>query len=181
MAMIASLLLFAPFFVLAIVLALAAIGLACAPIAFITLTFYARSKGVNPYVTSALGSLYSLLFFVPLIYFALRLSGRKVAPNLVLIAYAFLYSVWLFGIVGVFMVLAIVSENPSRVSISLILFTLITTSVSVLPLLKPSNRDGLSSRIPIRHLLPFIMAYFNLLLAFAFVLSPAPLAGMLGE
>ena len=100
--MILSLLLFAPFFVIAIVLALAAIGLACAPIAFITLAFYARSKGVNAYATSTLGALYSLLFFVPLIYFALRLSGRKVAPNLVLFAYVFLYSVWLFGIVGVF-------------------------------------------------------------------------------
>ena len=179
MAVILSLLLFAPFFVIAIVLALAAIGLACAPIAFITLAFYARSKGMNPYTTSTFGALYSLLFFVPVIYFALRVSGRQVAPNLVLFAYAFLYFVWLFGIVGVFMVIAIVSENPSGVSISLILFTLVTTSVSVLPLLRPGNRDGLSCRIPIRHLFPFIIAYFNLLLAFAFAISPAPLAGML--
>ena len=177
--MIALLLLQTPFFVIAIVLALAAIGLACAPIAFITLAFYARSKGMNPYTTSALGALYSLLFFVPSVYFALMISSRRVAPNLVLFACVFLYFVWLFGIVGVFMVIAIVSENPSGVSISLILFTLITTSISVLPLLKPDNRDGLICRIPVRHLFPFIMAYFNLLLAFAFAISPAPLAGML--
>lgn len=177
--MIASLLLFAPFFVVSIALALAAIGLVFAPIAFITLAFFARSKGTNPYVTAAFGALYSLLFFVPLIYFALRLTNRNVSPNLVLFAYAFLYFVWLFGIVGVFMTLAIVSEDPSAVSFFLILFTLTTISASVWRLLIPSDRNDSSCRIPIRRLTPFITAYLNLLLAFVFAIPPAPLAGML--
>ena len=60
MAVIAALLLFAPFFAFSVAVALAAIGLACAPIAFVALAFYARSKGANPYTTSALGALYSL-------------------------------------------------------------------------------------------------------------------------
>ena len=179
MAMIAALLLFAPFFAFSVAVALAAIGLACAPIAFVALAFYARSKGANSYTTSAFGALYSLLFFVPLVYFILRVTGRKVAPNLVLFTYVFLYFIWMFGIVGLVMVLTIVSETRSGVLIPLMLFMLVTTSVSVWPLLKSANRGGLDCRIPIRHLCPFIIAYLNLLLVFAFVIPPAPLAGML--
>jgi len=179
MAMIAALLLFAPFFAFSVAVALAAIGLACAPIAFVALAFYARSKGANPYTTSAIGASYSLLFFVPLVYFILRVTGRKVAPNLVLFTYVFLYFIWMFGIVGVVMVLTIVSETRSGVLIPLMLFMLVTTSVSVWPLLRSGDRGGLGCRISIRHLCPFIIAYLNLLLVFAFVIPPAPLAGML--
>ena len=110
------------------------------------------------------------LVFRPIDLLCAESYRRRVGPNLVLFAYVFLYFIWMFEIVGVLMVFTIVSETRSGVLIPLMLFMLVTTSVSVWPLLKSANRGGLGCRIPIGHLCPFIIAYLNLLLAF---LSPS--------
>ena len=174
-AIIAPFLVFAPFFALAILLALAVLGVLFMPIAAVSSALVARQKGTNPYALAARGSLYSLLLFAPSVYFILRLFNKDVSPAFLVCGYSLLYAVWLLGGPGLFMVINLVSENPSWISSALVLFTLATTAGPVLALLKPNIENSSTDYIHIRYLVPFIAAYVNLLLVFLFISDPAPL------
>ena len=71
------------------------VGLVCA--------WLANRKGLSGLRCGAAGAAYTVLFFLPGVYFAIRLLGRRVSPALVGTGYVMLYGCWigLTGMVGV--------------------------------------------------------------------------------
>lgn len=171
---IGSLLVFAPFFAFAIVLALAALGLMGIPVTAVVSAFAARREGLSVYRLSALGVFYSLLFFVPAIYFLLRLFGKNIPTTFVLCTYVILYFAWVCGISGVLLLFHIASENPPLASSILLAVNLATTAYSVWSLLEFKDANDSIHHIHIRYLLPFAIAWFNMSLSLLFVVDISP-------
>lgn len=72
-------------------------GWAWSPFAALICGLRARSLGLPPRRYTAIGALYSALFFLPWAYLTLRMFGKTVGGGAVAAGYALLYAIWFFG------------------------------------------------------------------------------------